>query len=148
MEDIIVFTKTEEEHLTVLNQLFERLCAAGLTFKPDKVTWLASEVRYLGHVISAEGTRPDERELATIENFMVPKCVKDVQSILRMANYHCKFVRDFSEIAHPLTLRAGRPGVVTKLNLAPPCPSLQHLAQRIGPSASLSGDFRFWEGWN
>jgi len=80
MDDIIVFTKTKEEHLGVLDQLLGRLCAAGLTFKPDKVTLLASEVRYLGHVISAEGTRPDERKLEAIQNFEAPKCVKDVQS--------------------------------------------------------------------
>ena len=80
MDDIIVFTKTKEEHLGVLDQLLGRLCAAGLTFKPDKVTLLASEVRYLGHVISAEGTRPDERKLENIQNFETPKCVKDVQS--------------------------------------------------------------------
>ena len=74
MDDIIVFTKTKEEHLDVLDQLLGRLCAAGLTFKPDKVTLLASEVRYLGHVISAEGTRPDERKLEAIQNFETPKC--------------------------------------------------------------------------
>jgi len=43
IDDNIVFTKTKGEHLTVLNQFFERLCAAGLTFKPDKVTLLASK---------------------------------------------------------------------------------------------------------
>jgi len=110
MDDITVFTKTKEEHLDVLDQLMGRLCAAGLTFKPDKVTLLASEVRYLGHVISAEGTRPDERKLEAIQNSGIPKCVKDVQSFLEMANYYCEFVRDFSEIAYPLT-RLTRKGI-------------------------------------
>ena len=103
MDDTIVFTKTKG-HLNVLGQLLRRLCATGLTFKPDKVTLLASEVRYLGHVISAEGTRPDKRKLEAIQNFEIPKCVEDVQSFYR------KFVCDFSEIAYPLT-RLTRKGI-------------------------------------
>jgi len=61
-------------------------------------------------VISAEGTRPDERKLEAIKNFKALKCVKDVQSFLEMANHYRKFVRDFSEIAYPLT-RLTRKGI-------------------------------------
>ena len=86
-----------------------------MTFKPDKVTLLASEVQYLGHVISAEGTRPNERKLETIQNFEIPKCVKDIQSFLEMANYYRKFDRDFSEIAYPLA-RFTRKGIEFQWN--------------------------------
>ena len=59
LDDVVVFSRTLEEHLVRLRQVFERLQAAGLKLKPSKCNILQRQVTFLGHVITAEGIATD-----------------------------------------------------------------------------------------
>ena len=68
LDDIIVFSKTPEEHLERLRGVFEKLSSAGLKLKPSKCEFLKAEINYLGHVVSKEGIRTDDKKIQEILN--------------------------------------------------------------------------------
>ena len=102
LDDVIIFSKTPEEHMQKLREVCERLREAGLTLNPKKCEFLKKEVQILGHVVNETGILPDGDKLESIKSFSTPRKVKDVQSFLGLANFYRKFIKDFSTIARPL----------------------------------------------
>ena len=102
IDDVIIYSKTFEEHLEKLREVFERLRAANLTLKTKKCTFASTQVKVLGHIVSSDVIRPDPEKLAAIKNFPQPKSIKQLQSFLGLANYYRKFIGNFSKIASPL----------------------------------------------
>ncbi|KAF2900833.1 hypothetical protein ILUMI_05372 [Ignelater luminosus] len=90
-----IFSTTFDEHLVRLRNVFNRLRSAGLTLKPTKCTYARTQVNLLGHVISAEGIKPDPDKLNAISKFPIPNSVKKDQSFLGLANYCRKFIANF-----------------------------------------------------
>jgi len=60
------------------------------------------EVGFLGVVIGLEGIKMEEEKVKGVLDWPIPKCVKDVQKFLGLANYYCQFIKDFASIARPL----------------------------------------------
>jgi len=102
IDDILIFSRTFEDHLVHLNAVFEKLRNAGLTLKPSKCHFAAHRVEYLGHVLSKDGIRVNPEKTDAVRNFPVPKSVRDVRSFIGLCNYYRKFVKDFSRKASPL----------------------------------------------
>ena len=75
LDDIIVFSKTLEDHIERLRGMFERLAAAGLRLKPSKCKFFKSQVTYLGHIVSKDGIETDPKKIEAIKNWPVPKTV-------------------------------------------------------------------------
>ena len=88
IDDILVFSKTFEDHLHHLTQVLERLRKAGLTLKPRKCCFLRKEVVYLGHVISSEGIAPDPEKTNKIHHYPVPTDVTKLRQFLGLASYY------------------------------------------------------------
>ena len=103
LDDIIIFSKTEEEHLQHLEEIFERLQKAGLKLKLQKCSFFKKHIQYLGHLISDEGIQPLPEKLESIAKIPVPQNVKQVKQFLGLVGYYRKFVPCFSDIARPLT---------------------------------------------
>ena len=93
LDDILVFSETLQDHLTHLRSVIDRLKSANLKLKPAKCMFMRKEVEYLGHIITAEGLKP---------NFPVPKNVPDMRRFLGMASYYRRFIPKFAKIAQPL----------------------------------------------
>ena len=82
LDDIIVFSKTPEEHLTRLQAVFEKLKKAELKLKPLKCEFLKQELAYLGHVVSKNGIQTDSKKVKAIRKWPMPTNVTEVQSFL------------------------------------------------------------------
>jgi hypothetical protein len=103
MDDIIVMGETLEEHNDKLREVFSHLKQWNIKIEPDKCEFLKIELNYLGHVITAEGIKPDPRKISSVVNFPVPRNTTDVKSFLGLSGYYRKFIAKFSAIAKPLT---------------------------------------------
>ena len=103
LDDIIIFSKTEEEHLQHLEEIFEWLRKAGLKLKLQKCSFFKKHIQYLGHLISDEGIQPLPEKLESLAKMPVPQNAKQVKQFLGLVGYYRKFVPCFSDIARPLT---------------------------------------------
>ena len=102
IDDILVASKTFNEHLSDLRQVFTRLRQANLRLKPKKCSLLHDEVCYLGHVISKQGIKPDPQKTEKIRMYPTPTDVTRVRQFLGLASYYRRFVPGFARIASPL----------------------------------------------
>ena len=102
IDDIIVFSKTPEEHIQRLRGVFEKLEAPGLRLKPSKCEFFKSQVTYLGHIVSKDGNKTDPKKIEAIKKWPVPKTVTEVRSSLGFTNYYCKFIPRYAQVAKPI----------------------------------------------
>ena len=102
LDDIIVFSKTPEEHVERLAAVFDKISKAGLKFKPSKCEFFKSRINYLGHIVSRNGIETDPKKIEAIQKWPRPKTVHDVRSFLGFTNYYRKFLYKYAQKAHPL----------------------------------------------
>ena len=103
LDDIILYSSTITDHLEKLDEVLTKLQGSGLKLKPSKCEFIQSEVLYLGHVVSADGIKPNPKIVSTIGNWKSPTNVKEVQQFLGLCNYYRRFIHKFSERAASLT---------------------------------------------
>ena len=103
LDDIIIFSQNELQHLEHLEIVFSRLREAGLKMKRSKCDFFKSEIHYLGHLISPEGISPLPNKLDSIKHMPVPNSVKEIKQFLGLTGYYRKFVPRFADISGPLT---------------------------------------------
>ena len=103
LDDVIVFSRTVEEHISRLETILQKLIQAGLKLKPKKCFLFRKEVAFLGHVVSSEGVSTDPEKIRAIQEWKTPQDLTDVRSFLGLCSYYRKFVPHFSAIAKPLT---------------------------------------------
>ena len=103
LDDIIILSKTEEEHLEHLRTIFERLREAGLKLKMSKCDLFKKHIQYLGHLISDKGIHPLPEKLESIRKMSVPTNPKEVKQFLGLVGYYRKFIPRFSDISRVLT---------------------------------------------
>jgi len=102
LDDIIIYSRTVGEHLQHLQEVLQRLRAAGLKLKPSKCYLLQKSVHYLGHIISECGIKTDPQKTHCIEEWPIPTCVEELRQFLGLATYYRKFVKNFAQVAAPL----------------------------------------------
>ena len=98
LDDIIIFSKTEEEHLQHLEEIFDHLRKAGLKLKLQKCSFFKKHIQYLGHLISDEGIQPLPEKLESIAKMPTLQNAKQVKQFLGLVGYYRKFVPRFSDI--------------------------------------------------
>jgi hypothetical protein len=103
LDDIIVYSKTFDEHLLSLDKVFTAIRSAGLKLNAKKCAFGVRRVSYLGHVISKDGVEVDSHKVQTARNFPVPKNTTEVREFHGMCNYFRRFIPNCGEIAKPLT---------------------------------------------
>ncbi|CAI5476246.1 unnamed protein product [Closterium sp. Yama58-4] len=103
LDDILIFSKSKEEHVQHLQKVFEVLRREKLYAKQSKCEFFLPEVEFLGHVVSASGIRTDPKKIAAVQDWVAPTSVKELQSFLGFANYYRRFVQGYASIASPLT---------------------------------------------
>lgn len=102
LDDIIVYSRTPQEHEAHLKTVKDLLNRKGLVLNDKKCEYRKPEIEILGHIISEKGTRPLPHRIEAIKNFKLPDTKKKLQSYLGLVNYCRKFIKNLSIIANPL----------------------------------------------
>lgn len=102
IDDIIVFGKNFSQHIQRVEEVFDRIKAAGLKLKPAKSYMLQKEVVFLGHVVSGEGVRPSPTNIAKILDWPRPKTARQIKQFVAMGSYYRRYIKDFASLVRPL----------------------------------------------
>jgi hypothetical protein len=104
LDDILIFSSDMREHVRRLSLVFDRIRDADFKLNLAKCTFVAPEVIYLGHKVSASGITPDETMVKAIRDFPTPGTLKEVQGFLGLAGFYRTFIHNFAAISRPLTI--------------------------------------------
>ena len=126
IDDVLVYSKTWEEHLSHLREVLQRIIDFGLRLKPKKCYFCRKEVLYLGYVVSAQGIRPNPEKVRAIKEFPTLRSASAVKSFLGLTGHYRRFVPKFALRAAPLyaLLKKGVP-----------------FPQELSPDAAAAVDF-------
>ena len=102
LDNIMVFSKTPEEHIERLHGVFAKLASAGLKLKPSKCEFFKKRITYLGHVVSEDGIESDPKKTEAVSNWPQPVTVTDVRKFLGFTNQYQKFIPKYAQKAAPL----------------------------------------------
>ncbi|KAK8690915.1 hypothetical protein V6N13_074440 [Hibiscus sabdariffa] len=103
IDDILVYSRTEEDHDRYLRLVLQNLLENQLYAKLSKCEFWIREVVFLGHIVSSEGIQVDPKKVEAIVNWKQPTSVTEIRSFLGLAGYCRRFVSGFSKVAAPLT---------------------------------------------
>ena len=105
LDDIIIFSKTPQEHLLHIRMVFEKLKSANLSMKKSKCSFFSKEIQYLGHILRCYRYQTLTcQDTCTIQHMQPPTTPKQVRTFLGLVGYYRKFIKGFAKIAIPLTL--------------------------------------------
>ncbi|KAJ9525841.1 hypothetical protein QJQ45_009290, partial [Haematococcus lacustris] len=110
LDDILVMSKSVDEHLKHLRKVFDLLRLNKLFAKQSKCEFMRNTLKFLGHVIFAGAIAVDPEKIKSISSWPVPQSLQQLQSFLGAANFVRKFVHNFSVLAAPLTDLCGKAG--------------------------------------
>ena len=97
LDDIIIFSQNEEDHLKHIEIIFKKLKKADLKLKESKCDFFKKEIHYLGHLISVSSIQPLPEKLDSIRNMPKPRSPKEIKQFLGLTSYYRKFVPRFSD---------------------------------------------------
>jgi hypothetical protein len=103
IDDILVFSRSEEEHEERLRLVLQKLREHQLYAKFSKCDFWLKEVTFLGHIITDGGIVVDPSKVRDVLNWSPPKNVPEIRSFLGLAGYYRRFIKGFSKIVKPLT---------------------------------------------
>jgi len=102
MDDILMYTKTQAEHDDIVQETLKQLQKNGLAVAADKFIWRATEVEFLGYVLSRDGIKMAQNKVEAVLSWKTPNSLTEVQAFLGFANFYRRFIQDYSRIARPL----------------------------------------------
>ena len=103
LDDILIFSKTKEEHVKHVKEVLTALAEKNLRVNPKKCEWHKEEVEFLGFRVGKNGIRMSPDKVKAIREWPRPTTVKHVQGFLGFANYNRQFIEGYSKKATPLT---------------------------------------------
>ncbi|GJR45101.1 putative reverse transcriptase domain-containing protein [Tanacetum coccineum] len=104
IDDILIYSKSEEEHEVHLKTILDLLKKEKLYAKFSKCEFWLQEVQFLGHVVNRDGIHVDPSKIESVKNWKTPESPTEIRSFLGLAGYYRRFIENFSKIAKPLTL--------------------------------------------
>ncbi|MFS8007030.1 putative nucleotidyltransferase, Ribonuclease H [Helianthus anomalus] len=136
IDDILIYSKSQEEHEQHLGLILELLRTEQLYAKFSKCDFWLREVHFLGHVVNKDGILVDPSKVDSIRNWPAQRTPTEIHQFLGLAGYYRRFIKDFSKIAQPLTLLTQK-GVTYRLGNTQES-AFQHLKDRLCSTPILS----------
>jgi hypothetical protein len=103
MDDVVIFSKSLQEHLQHLKLIFDEFRKYSLKIQLDKSAFLGKEVPFLGHIITPNGIKPNPDKVNAMIKYLIPKTQKEVKAFLGLTGYYRKFIKVYAKIAKLLT---------------------------------------------
>lgn len=101
LDDIVIFSETEEEHKSHVREVFNRLSEAGLIFNKKKYKFGLSEIEILGNVVSEGFIKPMAEKVDAINNYKQPDNIRSLRSLLGLVNYCRLFIPNLAHLEIP-----------------------------------------------
>ena len=108
MDDILVFSKTLEEHRKQVSRILEKLRHHQLSLKAEKCYFEKEEIEFLGLIINRNGIQMDPHKVKAVKDWPVPESKRELQQFLGFVNFYRRFVQGFAKIAKPLMKLTGK----------------------------------------
>jgi hypothetical protein len=103
LDDILIYSKSAEEHKVHVRLVLELLRSNRFYVCKSKSSFASEETKFLRHIVSAKGIRPDPKKVAAVQDWPVLQDFHDVRSFLVLVNYFRKFIKHFASLDEPLT---------------------------------------------
>uniref|UniRef100_A0A5S6Q4E0 RNA-directed DNA polymerase n=2 Tax=Trichuris muris TaxID=70415 RepID=A0A5S6Q4E0_TRIMR len=116
VDDILIASATQEEHLLHLEQVFQRLSANGLVLNLQKCQFLVSHLEFLGHELDSSGIKPTNNRVRMLRDFPRPTCIRQLRRYLGMINFYHRFIPACAGIVQPLHKMLTDQGKLKELN--------------------------------
>jgi len=103
LDDILIYSKSKEEHIELVKKVLAKLEAHDLAVSTTKSVFHTKEVEFLGYIVTVDGVTMSERKVQTIKDWRHPRSVKEVQIFIGFGNFYRRFIKDFSKVCKPIT---------------------------------------------
>ena len=113
LDDLLIYSKTMEEHQRILQEVLHRLRKARLFAKLEKCEFYRTSIEFLGFIVSAGGLRMDPKKVESVCQFRMPRNRRELQRFLGIGGFYRRFIKNYSAIAAPLTRITGKNQVWT-----------------------------------
>ena len=104
VDDIIIHSRTIDEHIALIRWLLQRLRDEHYYAHPEKCEFMLNKVSFLGHVVNSVGIAVQQHKVAAVRDWPAPANKREVRGFLGLAGYYRRFVQGFAKIAEPLSL--------------------------------------------
>ncbi|KFD63154.1 hypothetical protein M514_24629 [Trichuris suis] len=102
VDDILLASRSEEVHIVLLRNLFDRLTKYAIKVNPQKCVLGAQSLTFLGHLVERNGIRPSPDKVTAVQSFPLPRIVKQLRHFLGMVNFYLRFAPNLAAILRPL----------------------------------------------
>ena len=103
LDDILIYSENEEEHIALVKKVLAQLEEYNLAMSPTKSVFHVKEVEFLRYMVAVDGVTMSERKVKSIKDWKHPRSVKQVQIFIGFPNFYRRFIKDFSKICKPIT---------------------------------------------
>lgn len=116
IDDVLIFSNTEEEHMTHISLVTKALYDAHMKISDEKSHFFKQKIEFLGHIITHKKITVDPEKIAAIRDYPIPKTLKQLRSFLGLSGYYRKFIKDYAKITKPLTIHLRGDNGIVKAN--------------------------------
>ena len=103
LNDILIYSKTREEHVKHVRKVLQALKEADLRIKSEKSEFHVQSVQFLEFIVTSQKLRMNSKKIKAVTTWLTPKTKTEVQSFLEFANFYRRFIKEYFRIASSLT---------------------------------------------